>query len=61
MRLSLLIGTVAIMGSSGQDGVDAVRRVCDLYSDFTGRGQPQIFSGSSSGAASFGHVKLRLR
>lgn len=56
----LLPGTVCIMGSAGQDGDDAVRRLCDLYSEFTCRGAPQTFSGSSPGASSFGHVRIKL-
>jgi L-arabinokinase len=47
-------GTVAILGRRGAD----VRRVADAYAAETGL-PARIFSGSSPGAAAFGHVRLR--
>ena len=47
-------GTVAILGRKGAD----IRRVAEAYAGETGR-PARIFSGSSPGAAVFGHVRLR--
>ena len=47
-------GTVAVLGRRGAD----IRAIADAYSSETG--QPsRIFSGSSPGAAAFGHVRFR--
>ncbi|HET9318082.1 MAG TPA: GHMP kinase [Vicinamibacteria bacterium] len=47
-------GTVAVLGRSGAD----VRAVASAYARETGQ-PPRIFSGSSPGAAAFGHVRMR--
>ena len=48
-------GTVAVLGLA--DAHTAVMEVAERYADETGRA-PQVFSGSSPGAATFGHVSL---
>lgn len=48
-------GTVAIFGLAGAD--DAVQKIANRYADETER-EPYIFSGSSPGAAAFGHVEM---
>lgn len=48
-------GTVAVLGrNSGQ----AMQQIVETYSRETGH-QPHVFSGSSPGAADFGHVRVR--
>jgi galactokinase len=47
-------GTVAVLGNQSA----AIERVAKAYADQTGH-QPYIFSGSSSGSAAFGHLRLR--
>jgi galactokinase len=47
-------GTVAVLGRRGAD----IHEVADAYAKETGR-PPRIFSGSSPGAAAFGHIRLR--
>ena len=47
-------GTVAVLGRRGAD----VRAVASAYARETGQ-PPRIFSGSSPGAAAFGHVRMR--
>ncbi len=49
-------GTVAVLGR--QDAEKTVREIAEKYADETGR-QPYFFSGSSPGAATFGHIVLR--
>lgn len=49
-------GTVAILGSRGADA--AVEEIADTLEKENGS-KPRLFSGSSMGAASFGHVRLR--
>ncbi len=51
-------GTVAVLGRRGAGA--SVEAVADEYARRTGH-RPQIFSGSSSGAAAFGHRRLRRR
>jgi L-arabinokinase len=48
-------GTVAVLGRRG--ATEAVNHVAASYREQTGY-QPQIISGSSSGARAFGHLKL---
>jgi L-arabinokinase len=48
-------GTVAVLGR--RNAADSIARVADQYAQETGR-LPFIFSGSSSGSAAFGHLKL---
>jgi L-arabinokinase len=50
-------GTVAVLGRS--DAEPAVRRVAQAYEKMMGH-QPYIFSGSSSGVARFGSMKVNL-
>jgi galactokinase len=50
-------GTVAIVGRS--DAGAAIAKIVETYEDRTGY-RPYVFSGSSSGAARFGTVKLRI-
>ena len=49
-------GTVALLGRRGAEG--AVAEVARRYAEETGH-TPHVFGGSSPGAASFGHVRLR--
>ena len=49
-------GTVAVLGRKGSDA--AVREIADCYAAETGR-VPYLFSGSSPGAAAFGHARLK--
>ena len=51
-------GTVAVLGRRGADA--AVEAVADEYARRTGH-RPWIFSGSSAGAAAFGHMTLVRR
>lgn len=53
-------GTVCIMGLAGLEGQQAVDEVVARYATATGH-QPQVFEGSSVGAARFGHLKARLK
>jgi L-arabinokinase len=46
-------GTVAVLGRRGAD----IRRIADAYAEETGL-PARIFSGSSPGAAAFGHIRL---
>jgi len=48
-------GTVAVLGRP--DALEAVEAVADRYAEHTGH-RPHIFSGSSPGAAAFGHLRL---
>jgi galactokinase len=48
-------GTVAVLGRRGAD----IRQVAQAYADETGL-PPRVFSGSSPGAAAFGHLRVRL-
>lgn len=48
-------GTVAVVGRA--DAGDAVRAVADRYAELTGHPR-YVFSGSSPGAAAFGHLRL---
>ena len=50
-------GTVAVLGLN--DGQAAITRVAEKYEAETGY-HPYIFSGSSIGAANFGHFRVRL-
>jgi L-arabinokinase len=47
-------GTVAVLGRRGAD----VQAVASAYAEETGL-PPRVFSGSSPGAAAFGHIRLR--
>jgi L-arabinokinase len=47
-------GTVAVLGRRGAD----IRPVANAYARETGH-PPRVFSGSSPGAAAFGHIRLR--
>jgi L-arabinokinase len=47
-------GTVAVLGRRGAD----VRRIAEAYAEEMGR-PTRVFSGSSPGAAAFGHLRLR--
>jgi L-arabinokinase len=49
-------GTVAVLGRHGSDG--AVDEVARRYAEENGH-VPHVFGGSSPGAASFGHIRLR--
>ena len=49
-------GTVAVLGRRGAEGT--VAEVARRYAEETGH-TPHVFGGSSPGAASFGHVRLR--
>lgn len=49
-------GTVAVLGR--RDAVASVESIADRYAEETGY-RPYIFSGSSPGGATFGHLKLR--
>jgi L-arabinokinase len=49
-------GTVAVLGRRGAEG--AVAEVARRYAEETGH-VPHVFGGSSPGAASFGHLRLR--
>lgn len=49
-------GTVAVLGKKGADS--EIKKIAADYEKQTGY-QPYIFSGSSIGAAAFGHLKLR--
>jgi galactokinase len=49
-------GTVALLGN--QNSHTAIERIAKAYANETGH-QPYIFSGSSSGSAAFGHLRLR--
>ena len=49
-------GTVAVLGD--QNSHAAIDRIAKAYANETGH-QPYIFSGSSSGSAAFGHLRLR--
>ncbi|HEU4872442.1 MAG TPA: hypothetical protein VFT44_05025 [Pyrinomonadaceae bacterium] len=49
-------GTVAVLGD--QNSQAAVETIAKAYANETGH-QPYIFSGSSSGSAAFGHLRLR--
>lgn len=49
-------GTVAVLGRS--DAEDEVKAIAREYSERTGR-EAQVITGSSSGAMSFGHLRLR--
>lgn len=51
-------GTVAVLGRRGAE--EAVNQVAREYEQQTGY-QPQIFSGSSMGAAAFGHLRIELK
>jgi L-arabinokinase len=48
-------GTVAVLGNQSSDA--AIERIAKAYAKETGH-QPYIFSGSSSGSAAFGHLRL---
>jgi L-arabinokinase len=48
-------GTVAILAR--RDAEDAVQALASAYGKETGR-RPHVFSGSSSGAGAFGHLRL---
>ncbi len=48
-------GTVAVLGRRGAGG--AIRSIAEEYERLTGY-RPYVFSGSSPGAAAFGHLKL---
>ena len=48
-------GTVAVLGRRGAGG--AIQAIAEEYERQTGY-RPYIFSGSSPGAAAFGHLKL---
>lgn len=50
-------GTVAVLGRKGADS--EIKRIAEDYEKQTGC-RPYIFSGSSPGAAAFGHLKLSL-
>ena len=49
-------GAVAVLGN--QHSHAAIERISKAYANETGH-QPYIFSGSSSGSAAFGHLRLR--
>ena len=51
-------GTVAVLGD--QNSHAAIEKISKAYANETGH-QPYIFSGSSSGSAAFGHLKLRQK
>ena len=46
-------GTVAVLGRRDAD----ITMIADAYAARTGH-RPQVFSGSSPGAAAFGHLRL---
>ncbi len=50
-------GTVAVLGAKGAD--EEIQKIAERYERKTGY-RPRIFSGSSPGAAEFGHLKLKL-
>lgn len=50
-------GTVAVLGRPAAG--PGIEMICDKYERETGR-QPYVFSGSSSGSASFGHLDLEV-
>jgi galactokinase len=49
-------GTVAVLGRA--EAQATVMQIAERYADETGRA-PQVFSGSSPGAAAFGHLRLK--
>jgi galactokinase len=49
-------GTVVVLGR--RDAATAIREIADQFAALTGH-MPHIFSGSSAGSASFGHLRLR--
>jgi galactokinase len=49
-------GTVAVL--AGREASSAIRAIAEEYAEQTGY-RPHIFSGSSPGAAEFGHLKIR--
>ena len=51
-------GTVAALGWRGAEG--AVCSIAQQYAQQTGH-DPYVFTGSSPGAATFGHLRLRVR
>lgn len=53
-------GTVGILAVAGPAGEAAVARVVVRYAQESGT-QPTVFQGSSAGAATFGHLRLRWR
>jgi len=52
-------GTVCVLGRADGSGAEAVEEVCRLYEQSTGR-MPYLFQGSSPGAMSFGHIRVRV-
>ncbi len=59
-QLSHTAGTVCILGRADDAGQAAVDRVVSQYQDTT-RYQPTVFTGSSSGSAAFGHLRIKRR
>lgn len=53
-------GTVCVLGLAGPAGQAAVDAVAAQYREETGY-QPFVFAGSSMGAVSFGHLRVKLR
>ncbi|EFN51717.1 hypothetical protein CHLNCDRAFT_139880 [Chlorella variabilis] len=53
-------GTVCILAAAGQRGEAAVQQIVQRYAQEAGFA-PKVFQGSSSGAAEFGHLRLRRR
>jgi galactokinase len=51
-------GTVAVLGRGGADAV--VATIAEQFAEETGH-MPQVFSGSSPGAAAVGALRLRAR
>jgi len=51
-------GTVCVMGKASSES--AVLAICDAYQEKNGH-RPYVFRGSSPGAMSFGHMKIRLQ
>ncbi|KAK9833328.1 hypothetical protein WJX81_006760, partial [Elliptochloris bilobata] len=52
-------GTVVVLGRAGPEGEAALARVVAAYAEGTGGYSAQVFSGSSPGAARFGHLRLQ--
>lgn len=54
-------GTVCILGRNDEEGEAAVAKVVEAYSKETGGFAPNMFSGSSMGAAAFGKLRVKLK
>ena len=54
-------GTVCVLGAAGEHGEAALQDILTQYAMSTGGYKAQVFSGSSPGAALFGHLRIRRR